>query len=129
MLDMLEEELKSGKRNPEHEKQYLKYFETNTTPVRGTKITVRQDMVDKVERNYGFFALLSNDIKNPVQALEIYRNKDLIEKAFGDLKERLNMMSRTCCFCASVRFRPLNIMANDDFAGNPTIDDAVCPQE
>ena len=35
--------------------------------------------------------LLSNDIKDPVEALEIYRAKDLIEKAFGDLKERLKM--------------------------------------
>ena len=26
-----------------------------------------------------------------ITALEIYRNKDLVEKAFGDLKERLNM--------------------------------------
>jgi len=94
-LDLLEEELKSGKRNPEHERQYLKYFDISTTPVRGTKITVKQDAVDKVERNYGFFALLSNDVNDPVQALELYRNKDLVEKAFGNLKERLNMRRTT----------------------------------
>ncbi|MCD8499155.1 MAG: transposase [Clostridiales bacterium] len=41
--------------------------------------------------NYGYFALISNDIKDPIQALEIYRNKDLVEKAFGNLKERLNL--------------------------------------
>jgi transposase len=28
-------------------------------------------------------------VKEPVRALEIYRNKDMAEKAFGDLKERL----------------------------------------
>ena len=33
----------------------------------------------------------ANDIKDPIQALEIYRNKDLVEKAFGNLKERLNL--------------------------------------
>lgn len=43
------------------------------------------------QKNYGYFALLSNGIKEPLEALEIYRSKDLIEKAFGDLKERLNM--------------------------------------
>jgi transposase len=34
---------------------------------------------------------LSNDVKNAVEALEIYRNKDLVEKAFENLKERLNL--------------------------------------
>jgi len=28
---------------------------------------------------------------NAVIALELYRNKDLVEKAFGNLKERLNL--------------------------------------
>jgi hypothetical protein len=41
--------------------------------------------------NYGYFALLSNEIKNSVEALEIYRNKDQVEKAFDNLKERLNL--------------------------------------
>ena len=30
-------------------------------------------------------------MKEPIKALEIYRNKDLVEKAFENLKERLNM--------------------------------------
>jgi transposase len=34
---------------------------------------------------------MSNGIKYPVTALKIYRTKDLIEKAFVNLKERLNM--------------------------------------
>ena len=34
-----------------------------------------------MERSYGFFALISNGIKDPLEALEIYRTKDLIEKA------------------------------------------------
>ncbi len=43
------------------------------------------------EKNYGYFALLSNGVKDPLTALDIYHSKDLIEKAFGNLKERLNM--------------------------------------
>jgi transposase len=43
------------------------------------------------KRNYGYFALLSNEIKDSVEALEVYRNKDLVEKAFDNLKERLNL--------------------------------------
>lgn len=91
MLDQLEAELTSGNRKPENEKQYAKYFEMSETPVRGIKIIPKLDAITRAEKDYGFFALLSNDIKDPIMALEIYRNKDLVEKAFGNLKERLNL--------------------------------------
>ena len=39
---------------------------------------------------YGFFALVSNEVKDPIDALSTYRGKDIVEKAFGKLKERLN---------------------------------------
>ena len=91
MLDMLEDELISGRRNPEHEKQYSKYFNIKETPKKGISLEPKQDAIDEAEKNYGYFALLSNGIKEPLQALEIYRTKDMIEKAFGNLKERLNM--------------------------------------
>lgn len=91
LLDNLEEELKSGKRNPEHEKLYDKYYEIRETPVRGFILTPRQEAIAEVEKNYGYFALISNGVRDPLDALEIYRSKDLIEKAFGNLKERLNM--------------------------------------
>lgn len=91
MLDQLEAELTSGNRKPENEKQYAKYFELSETPVRGIKIIPKLDAITRAEKDYGFFALLSNDIKDPIIALEIYRNKDLVEKAFGNLKERLNL--------------------------------------
>jgi transposase len=51
----------------------------------------KQEAIDAAEKDYGYFALLSNGVKDPWDALEIYRSKDLIEKAFGNLKERLNM--------------------------------------
>jgi transposase len=94
LLCTLHEELESGRRNPEHEKQYSKYFDIKTTPVRGPKVTAKQEAIVEAKKNYGYFVLLSNELKNPIEALEIYRNKDLVEKAFGNLKERLNF-SRT----------------------------------
>lgn len=94
MLGKLHGELESGKRNPEHEKQYAKYFDINTTPARGTKVVAIEEAIVEAKKNYGYFALLSNEVKEPLEALEIYRNKDLVEKAFGNLKERLNF-SRT----------------------------------
>lgn len=86
-----QEELESGRRHPDHEKQYAKYFDVKTTPVRGTKVIAKEDALAEAKRNYGYFALLSNEVKEPIKALEIYRNKDLVEKAFENLKERLNM--------------------------------------
>jgi len=91
LLMTLQEELKSGQRNVDHEKSYAKYFDIQSTPVRGTKVIARQDTIDETKKNYGYFALISNEIKDPIEALEIYRNKDLVEKAFGNLKERLNL--------------------------------------
>jgi hypothetical protein len=91
LLDGLEEELLSGKKTPEHEKQYMKYYEVKETPVRGISLIPKQEAIDAAEKNYGYFALLSNGVKDPLEALDIYRSKDMIEKAFGNLKERLNM--------------------------------------
>ncbi|MCL2889549.1 MAG: IS1634 family transposase [Eggerthellaceae bacterium] len=87
----LKQEILSGKRVPEHEGQYKKYFLIKETPVRGIRVTVNEDAVTKAKRYYGFFALLSNEKMGSIEALELYRNKDVTEKAFGDLKERLNM--------------------------------------
>ncbi len=86
-----QEELESDQRHPDHEKHYVKYFEVKSTPVRGMKIIAREEAVAEAKRNHGYFALLSNEIKDAVEALEIYRNKDLVEKAFDNLKERLNL--------------------------------------
>ncbi len=91
LLDRLEQELVLGIQDPAREKLYKKYFEVKKTPVRGVKLTPKQDAIDVAEKNYGYFALFSNDIKDPLAALAIYRSKDLIEKAFGNLKERLNL--------------------------------------
>lgn len=90
-LAILQEELESGRRHPDHEKQYARYFEVKSTPVRGTKVVAREEALAEAKRNYGYFALVSNEVKEAVKALEIYRNKDLVEKAFDNLKERLNL--------------------------------------
>ena len=86
----LKKEIESGKMNSKHEKQYAKYFNIKTTPRKGIAVTVKEDVVSEEESNYGYFTLVSNDVKDPTKALEIYRNKDLVEKGFNDLKGRLD---------------------------------------
>jgi transposase len=90
-LAALQEELLSNQRHPEHEQLYDRFFEVKQTPVRGIKVIAKEEALAEAKRNYGYFALLSNDVKDPIQALEIYRRKDLVEKAFDNLKERLNL--------------------------------------
>lgn len=87
----LRRELETGNRIQEHEKLYSKYFAVKTTPKRGSKVTVNQEAVDQAKKYYGYFTLISNETMDAITALEIYRNKDVVEKAFGNLKERLNM--------------------------------------
>lgn len=91
MLDRYEEELRSGHRDPDHETTYAKYFDLHETPVRGMKISYNEEAIRRAEKDYGYFALMTNGIRDPVQALKIYRLRDLIEKSFGNLKERLDM--------------------------------------
>lgn len=90
-LDTLKEELLSGKRVPEHEKDYRKYFEVKETPKRGISLSCKQEAIDSARERYGFFVLISNEVKDPVTALSLYRMRDVIEKAFWNIKERLNL--------------------------------------
>lgn len=89
-MTALSQELLSGKRKAEHEKDYGKYFEVKQTPVRGIRVKAKQKAMDHARSRFGYFVLLSNEIKSPEMALEIYRNKDVVEKAFGNIKERLS---------------------------------------
>jgi len=90
-LMKLKDEIISGNRVLDHEKLYSKYFVIKSTPIRGVKVVVNEVAVKDAKRYYGFFALLSNEKMDSIRALTIYRNKDLVEKAFGNLKERLNL--------------------------------------
>ena len=90
-LMRLKHELLSGKHDPQHENLYKKYFIVKNTPARGIQVVVNEEAVKKAKRYYGFFALLSNEKKDSIEALELYRNKDVAEKAFGNLKEKLNL--------------------------------------
>lgn len=88
-MAQLEDELLSGKRHLEHESAYKRFFEIKKTP-RKIQVTPRQEAMDEARSRYGFFILLSNEVKDAITALELYRNRDVVEKAFGNLKDRLN---------------------------------------
>jgi transposase len=57
----------------------------------GQNLTVRQSQTDMQGENYGYFVLFSSHIETAESALAIYRNKDVVEKTFCNLKNRLDM--------------------------------------
>jgi len=86
------DELESGKLIDGHEKVYKAFFIVHETPVRGKKVIYNNEAIEKYRKQYaGFFAILTNDMKDPVQTLMVYRNKDVVEKCFDDLKNQLDM--------------------------------------
>jgi hypothetical protein len=89
-LTTLYNDLLDNSRKEYRLKDYDKYFTITETPKRGRKIEPKEDAMREAAKNYGYFALLSNEVNDPFQALSIYRSKDIVEKGFGNLKERLN---------------------------------------
>jgi hypothetical protein len=89
-ISCLHRELLEGKLKDYHAKDYEKYFRIRETPARGRRVEPDEGAIDAETRDFGYFALLSNEVKDPSEALSLYRSKDIVEKAFGNLKERLN---------------------------------------
>lgn len=85
-------ELELGTLVAEHSNAYSEFFIIKTTPKRGTKVSYNNEAVSQYIKRYtGFQAILSNAIKDPVETLQIYRDKDVVEKCFDDLKNQLDM--------------------------------------
>ncbi len=87
-----QEELRSERRIPEHEEYYERFFTVKKTPKRGIKVTMNWEAVTAARKEYvGFHLIVSTKIKDGLEALKVYRNKDSIEKCFDDLKNELDM--------------------------------------
>ena len=91
LMSKLYSELLSGNRDKSNEAAYEHFFTVKTTPVRGTKVNVKEDAVTDERKSFGYFALIGNETLTASQALTIYRNKDVAEKAFDNVKDRLDM--------------------------------------
>lgn len=86
----MKEELLADKRIPAHAAAYDKFFVVKKTPKRGIQVTVNEEACKKARTTYGFFVLISNEVKDPITALQLYRTRNVVERAFWNLKERLN---------------------------------------
>ena len=84
-------ELLEDKPVESHRKAYEQFFEVKTTPKRGRQVYYKEDVIKEARKYLGYFALITNETMDAFTALHLYRMKDVVEKAFGNIKERLNM--------------------------------------
>lgn len=87
-LDELQKELNSGNRQESHENEYRRYFVQDKTTKR---YKMNESAVEEKLKNMGMFVLVTNQKYTSERALELYREKDVVEKAFENIKDRLNM--------------------------------------
>jgi transposase len=91
LLDM-REKLLSGKMDEGKNELYKEFFIVKETPKRGRQVDFNEAAIEKYRNRYaGFFCLLTTEKMDPEEALAIYRNKDVIENCFDDLKNGLDM--------------------------------------
>jgi len=86
------QELTTGNLVTTHQSDYDKFFTIKTTPKHGTKVSYNIHVIKQYEKKYvGFQVYLSNKIKESLEALQIYRDKDVVEKGFDDFKNALDI--------------------------------------
>lgn len=85
-------ELESEQRVTAHEEMYERYFIVKQTPKRGLSVKYNDEAIKQYRKRYaGFFCILSTTFKDPIEALGVYRNKDVVENSFDDLKNQMDM--------------------------------------
>jgi transposase len=83
-------------KNPEkwvEEKDHAKYLyiRKSSSAASGYTVSVREDVLEEAIGTSGWLVIISNDIKDPKEALRIYRAKDVVEKGFLRLKCDLDL--------------------------------------
>lgn len=87
----LHKELLEDKLVESHKKAYEQFFEIKTTPKCGRQVYYKEDAIKEIRKYLGYFALITNETMDAFTALHLYGMKDVVEKAVGNIKERLNM--------------------------------------
>lgn len=62
----LQQELQTGKRVACHEKEYARYFICHEMPKRGLSVIPKEEAIRERKKDFGYFALLSDGVKDPV---------------------------------------------------------------
>ena len=90
-IDGLKQDLEKMSKSKPASKRYTDFFDVNQDKPEGLEFNMDHDKIDKVLSRTGFFVLLSNDDKlSSEEVLSIYRNKDVVEKGFAQLKNEVD---------------------------------------
>jgi transposase len=57
----------------------------------GLRISRNEDEIEKSLRYKGYMVMMSNDVRSAEDCLSLYRAKDIVEKAFDNMKNELDM--------------------------------------
>ena len=77
--------------------KYRNYFNIVEKDEKNIKIERNEELIDKTLKRLGFFVLLTTEHKlTELEILEKYRNKDIVEKSFDNLKNEIDMKRLRC---------------------------------
>lgn len=71
---------------PAAQKQIDSYLTVKRT-AKGVKVDFKMDEIEEAKRYWGYFVLVSNEIKDPFDALKAYRSREKIEELFATNKD------------------------------------------
>jgi len=91
LMHKLHDELASGIREKSHESEYKKYFSESIAQDGKKTFVIKSEAVSVAKNGFGYFVLIGNENMSAEDALCTYRNKDVVEKAFEHVKDRLDM--------------------------------------
>ncbi|MDD7423994.1 MAG: hypothetical protein PUK31_03195 [Candidatus Methanomethylophilaceae archaeon] len=89
LIDDCRRELENNMRIREHESFYRKYFNVTDTKY-GRIVEENGEAIMTYNDVAGFFVLVSNSIKSPVTALDLYMQKDKVQKNFENLRNEVD---------------------------------------
>jgi transposase len=91
-LAKLKEEIEEGKKPSQNLfNNYSKYLIITNTSNKVTRVEYNNEKILTYQKKYcGFYCLLSPNVKDAIEALKIYRNRDNAEKCFDDLKNSVD---------------------------------------
>ena len=71
---------------PAAQKQIDSYLTVKRT-AKGVKVDFKMDGIEEAKRYWGYFVFVSNEIKDPFDALKAYRSREKIEELFATYKD------------------------------------------
>ena len=90
-IAMLEEILKNKKKKPLDVKNTIFKFLKLRNSKRGLLVRRNEDKINEALKYKGFNIIISNDLRDAQEVLNLYRSKDAIEKTFDNMKNELDM--------------------------------------